>query len=109
MTYTEIDQALKDETTVARIRTATLRWAYSRLANQTRIADQDALAKLVLRGDKRLAETLTRAALVAPTLNGAILADTPAGDTALDTTIATLIPAALAVGVVNVTDPDAQG
>lgn len=107
MTYTEIDQKLKDEGFAARVRIALLRWCRARLVNQTRIANQDALAKVVLRGDRRNTETLTRALAIDPAVNVAIFADTAAGDTALDAAVAALVPAALSVSVLVVSDPDA--
>src|SRR5690606_35064360 len=109
MSYTTIDQALKDSAIISRIKIATLRWSYLTLADSEAPADEKSLAKLVLRGDKRLSETLTRAILVNPSLDAAILVDDATGDQAIDTAVEALIPAALALGVVSVVDPDGDG
>lgn len=106
MSFTIIDRALKDEGIISRIRVATMRWSFLTLADSESSADEKALAKLVLRGNKTLAETLTRAILVDPNVDPAILVDDATGDTAITNAVNALIPIAISLGVVSVSDPD---
>ena len=108
MSYTVIDQALKSESITARIRMSVLRWSFNRLADPDRIIDQDAVAKLVLRGDKRLADIIIRAIVINPGVDVGILEDTPTGDELIDDAVETLIPAALSLGLIKVDDPDGE-
>ena len=109
MSFTSIDQHLKDEGFTSRVRVAILRWARAQIVGQTRNADKDAFAKLTIRGDKRNVETIVRALAIDPAINQTIFEDSPDGDTALQAAVDELVPPALTVGVISVTDPDAQG
>lgn len=109
MSFTTTDQSMKDEGVLGRVRVALLRWAVARLQHNTRIVDQDALAKILLRGNISTAGTLTRTMLVLPTFPAAALEDTTAGDTALQGQVDTVVPVLLQRNVLVVADPDAVG
>lgn len=107
MSLTTVDQQMKDEAVIARVRVALLRWAVARLQNVSRVADQDSLAKLLLRGNESVANTMTRTMLALPTFPAAALVDDTAGDTAMQSQIDTLTPVLLTKQVLVLTDPDA--
>lgn len=106
MSYTATDQVLKDEAFRGRVRVALIKWSVARLSNATRIAAQDALAKNILRGNDFAVNTLTRTMLNVPNFPAAALADTTAGDTALQGQVDTLVPILLDRQVLVLADPD---
>lgn len=107
MSLTTVDQNLKDEGILGRVRVALLRWAVARLSNATRIEAQDALAKTLLRGNTSVAQTMTRTMLVLPTFPAGALVPDAAGDTALQSQVDTLTPILLDKQVLVLADPDA--
>jgi hypothetical protein len=106
VSLTAVDQTLKDEGFVARVRVAIMRWARAQIVGATRHAGKDAFAKLAIRGDRRNVETIVRALAIDPSLNPAALVDDPAGDAALQAAVDSLVPPALALGLIYVADPD---
>lgn len=98
MTFTEIDQALKDEGNRAKVRVAMVRWAVARLQNASRNAVQDGFAQTILRTQAAGWESVTVLAtmLCHPTFNETALAD----DAAMQTSVNTFVPAMLAANVI---------
>lgn len=107
MSYTMTDQRLKDEGFVSRVRIALLKWSVARLSNVTRIVDQDALAKNILRGSDFSVNTLVRTMVNVPNFPAAAFVDDTAGDTALQGQVDTLVPILLSRQVLVLADPDA--
>jgi hypothetical protein len=103
-----IDQTIKDELQIGRVRAALYRWSVARLSNAQRINDQDGLAKNILRGNAQYLMTLARTMFALPSFPPAALADTPAGDTALQGQVDTLVPLLLSHRVLFTFDPDIE-
>lgn len=98
MTFTEIDQALKDEGHRARVRVAMIRWAVARLQNASRDPVQDGFAQTILRTQATGWESVTVLAtmLCHPSFNATSLTD----DAVMQTSVNTFVPAMLTANVI---------
>lgn len=110
--YAVADQKIKDQGVRARTHIALLRWAVSQLQGSpfdVGSANKDALAQQILRGkgsDNYFVNTLIQTMVALPSFDPAALADTTAGDAALQSQVDTLVPALLNKNVIVVGPPD---